>query len=220
MKKKLIVDISMFILMILEFSKVFTGPFIHELIGIILFILVITHLILNRSYILNITKAKYNTKNTIMLIINILLMVSFILTSIFGFLISQEILTFLNIHKLKIIKIHKVFGYISLIIMGMHLGINFNAMFGKLTNKIKYPIINTCLGVGIVSFGIYSFIKVDFWKRMTGTYGFSIKSGTIYMNILEYLSIIMMVTIIVNFIYKRIGIIKNEKQETSIKSNN
>ena len=34
MKKKLIVDILMFILMLLEFSRLFTGALLHELIGI------------------------------------------------------------------------------------------------------------------------------------------------------------------------------------------
>ena len=63
MKKKLIVDIIMFILMLLEFSRLFTGALLHELIGIALLILVIVHLILNKNYILNIRKAKYNKQN-------------------------------------------------------------------------------------------------------------------------------------------------------------
>ena len=41
MKKKLIVDILMFILMILEFSRMYMEPIYHEIIGVILFILVI-----------------------------------------------------------------------------------------------------------------------------------------------------------------------------------
>ena len=109
MKKKLIIDILMFILMILEFSRLFTGALLHELIGITLFILVIIHLILNKNYILNIRKAKYNVKSIIMLITNILLVISFLLTIVFGLLSSQETLTFLNVHNLTIVKLHKIF---------------------------------------------------------------------------------------------------------------
>ena len=211
MKKKLIIDILMFILMLLEFSRIYTGALIHEIIGIILLILVIIHLILNKNYIVNISKTKYKLNNVLMLVINALLICSFLLTIVFGILSSQETLTFLNIHNLIIVKLHKIFGNISLIIVTMHLGINFNAMFGKITKLIKYCIVNYILGIVIIIFGIYSSIKVDFIKHVIGEYGFSIKEGNIIINILEYLSIVMMITIIINFIYKRIGEKKNER---------
>lgn len=211
MKKKLIVDISMFIFMLLEFSRLFTGALLHELIGIALLILVIIHLILNKNYILNIRKTKYNVKSIIILITNILLIFSFLLTIVFGILSSQETLTFLNIHNLTIVKLHKILGNVSLIVIGIHLGINFNAMFGKITKLIKNNIVNYILEIIIIMLGIYSSIKVDFIKHVIGEYGFSIKEGNIIINILEYLSIVMMITIIINFIYKRIGEKKNER---------
>lgn len=211
MKKKLIVDILMFILMLLEFSRLFTGAFLHELIGIALLILVIVHLILNKNYILNIFKAKYNVRSIIMLITNILLIISFLLTIVLGILSSRELLTFLNIHNLTIIKLHKILGNVSLIVIGIHLGINFNAMFGKITKLIKIKMVNYILGIIIIMLGIYSSIIVDLIKHVIGEYGFGIKEGNIIINILEYLSIILMITIIIDFIYKRIGDKINER---------
>lgn len=213
MKKKLIVDILMLMLMILEFSRLYTGSLLHELMGIVLLILVIIHLILNKRYILNITKTKYNAKNIIMLIINVLLICSFILTSIFGILSSGEILTFLNIHNLNIIKLHKMFGNISLIIVGIHLGINFNAMFGKITKHIKNNIVNYVIEIFIIILGIYSSIKIDLIKHIIGEYGFGIKEGNIIINALEYLSIILMISFIVNFIYKNIEEVNNNSYD-------
>ena len=100
--KKLIVDILLFILMILEFSRMYMPPIWHEIIGILLIVLIIIHLILNRNYIKNIFKGKYNLKRIIMLIINVLFMISFILSCIFGLLSSEELLKFLrNSKKLK-----------------------------------------------------------------------------------------------------------------------
>jgi len=211
MKKKLIVDILMFILLILEFSRIYTRALLHEIFGIALLILVIIHLILNKNYLLNIKKTKFNAKNIIMLVINILLICSFILTILFGILSSQETLTFLNIHNLNIIKLHKIFGNITLIIIAMHLGINFNAMVGKKIKHIKNKVIIYILGIIIIMLGIYSSIKVDIVKHLIGEYGFGIKEGNIIINILEYLSIVIMITIIVNYIYKRIGDNKNER---------
>ena len=205
MKKKLIVDILMFILLIPEFSRVYTCTIVHEIIGITLFVLMIIHLLLNKKYLINIFKIKHNTKTIIILITNIILVISFLLTTIFGIMSSKEILTFLSVHNLNIIKLHKIFGYISLIIVGLHLGINFNSMFGRITKLINNDIVNCILGISIVILGIYSFIKVDYLKHLTGEYGFSINIGSLIISILEYLSIIMMIVIIANFIYKKIG---------------
>ena len=128
-----------------------------------------------------------------------------------GILSSQETLAFLNIHNLTIVKLHKVLGNVSLIVIGIHLGINFNAMFGKITKLIKNKMVNYILGIIIIMLGIYSFVKVDFIKHVIGEYGFGIKEGNIIINILEYLSIILMFIIIINFIYKRIGDKINER---------
>ena len=165
----------------------------------------IIHILFNKKYLINIFKIKHNTKTIIILITNIILVISFLLTTIFGIMSSKEILTFLSVHNLNIIKLHKIFGYISLIIVGLHLGINFNSMFGRITKLINNDIVNCILGIFIVILGIYSFIKVDYLRHLTGEYGFSINIGSLIISILEYLSIIMMIVIIANFIYKKIG---------------
>lgn len=201
MRKKLIVDILMLILMILEFSRGFMLPIFHEIIGIVLFVLVIIHLILNKNYIKNISKMKSDVSSIFMFIINISFFITFILSIVFGILSSQDLLKFLNVHNVEIISLHKVFSYISLIILGFHLGINFNVMFGKLLKTINNYVCYLIQFV-IVIYGIYSFIKLDIGKHITGTYGFSIVSGNIFINILEYLSIILMITFIVNSLYK------------------
>ena len=202
--KKLIVDILLFILMILEFSRMYMPPIWHEIIGILLIVLIIIHLILNRNYIKNIFKGKYNLKRIIMLIINVLFMISFILSCIFGLLSSEELLKFLSIGNLSIISLHKTFAYISLLCLGLHLGVNFNAMFSKLVNIIHNKIVLIIIGIIIIGFGIYSFIDLDFWNHLTGKYGFSIVTGNIIINTLEYLSLIMSITIIINIVYKKI----------------
>lgn len=211
MKKKLIVDILMFILMILEFSRMYMEPIYHEILGIILLILVIIHLILNIRYIKNIPKGKYNLKRIIMVVINILFMILFLLSLIFGILSSQDLFTFMNVNNMKIVSLHKTLAYISLIILGLHLGINFNAMFGKISKLIKNNIILYIISLIIIGFGIYSCIHLDIGKHITGKYGFSIVTDNLFINIIEYLSIIMMITIITNFIYKRLGEKKNER---------
>lgn len=196
--KKIIVDILLLILMLIEYSKVYLPGEIHEIIGILLIILVAIHLILNKKYLKAIKKRKYNIKQKSLLIINISLFILFFITTVFGILSSQYILTPLNIGNLSIISLHKILAYLTLIILGMHLGFNLEKMF-KIDNKLTYLI-----DVAIIIFGAYSLIQVDFYNHITGNLGFSQSSGNILINILEYLSIILMVTAITKLIIKKI----------------
>ena len=197
--KKIIVDILMFILILVEFSRLYLPPEIHEIIGIVLIALVIIHLILNRRYIKSIPKGKYNLKRSSMLIINVAFMAAFALTSILGLLSNQYTLTFMNIGNLSTVYLHKIFAYLCLIILGLHLGINLNALFNRLGEKkisyVLYAIIIIC--------GIYSFIKVDFLNHLLGNSGFGLVTNNLVTNSLEYCSIVLMITILTNILLKK-----------------
>lgn len=195
---KIIIDILMFITIMLEFSRNYMNPLYHEILGIILLILVIIHLILNKNYFKNIFKGKYNLTRYLMIITNIGLFIFLFVSILFGVLSSQELLKALSINNLTIISLHKIFAYISLIFLSMHLGININAVLKNIKlNKIVKYIIETI----IIICGIYSFIKLDFIKHLTGEYGFSYNTN-IVLNILEHLNLILMFVIITKYINK------------------
>lgn len=200
---KTFVDIALFILMILEFSKVYIPPIWHEVIGIMLLVLVIIHLVLNRNYFKAIFKGRYDLKRILMLSINIAFACSFGLSSIFGILSSQELFTFMNIGSLKIIVWHKILAYISLLCLGLHLGINFNVLVGKFEKIINKKIL-LLSKLAVIIGGIYSFIVLDFWNHMTGRYGFSVGGGNIFSNIFEYFCLTIGMAIMTNLIYKKI----------------
>ncbi len=180
--------------MLLEYSRVYLPSEIHEIIGICLIILVLIHLILNRNYFKAITKGKYSFKRSFMLIINVLFIITFSATCITGLLSSQNILTFMNIGNLTTIYLHKIFAYASVIVLGMHLGVNLTKLFNKFENKLIYVI--------IIILGAYSLIAVDFWNHLIGNYGFSLVTGNILTNTLEYLFIILMFSTITYFVFK------------------
>ncbi|MEE0901963.1 MAG: hypothetical protein UIB31_05490 [Methanobrevibacter sp.] len=189
--KKIVVDILLFILMLVEYSRVYLPSEIHEIIGICLIILVLIHLILNRNYFKAIPKGKYSFKRSFMLVVNVLFIIAFSATCITGLISSQDILTFMNIGNLTTVYLHKIFAYASIIVLGMHLGVNLTKLFNKIGNLIY---------IGIIILGVYSLIAVDFWNHLTGNYGFSIVTGNIAINTLEYLFIILMFSVITHLI--------------------
>lgn len=190
--KKIAVDILLFILMLLEYSRAYLPSEIHEIIGICLIILVIMHLALNKKYFKAISKGKYSFKRSFMLAVNVLFIITFSATCITGILSSQDILTVMNIGNLTTIYLHKIFAYASVIVLGMHLGINLTKLFNKF-NKILYVI--------IIILGAYSLIAVDFWNHLIGNYGFSLVTWNIIINMLEYLLIILMFSAITHLVF-------------------
>ena len=182
--------------MIMEYSKTYLPGEIHEIIGILLIALVTVHIILNKNYIKAIPKDKYNTKRKALFVTNIAFLIAFCITSIFGILSSQYILTPLNIGNLSIISYHKILAYLCIIILGIHLGFNLEKTFKKIDNKLIYLV-----DAAIIIFGAYSLIQTDFYRHLTGNIGFSMVSGNIFINSLEYLSIILMVTVITKLIF-------------------
>jgi len=185
--KKIIVDVLLFILMIIEYSRLYLNSTVHEIIGMILIILIIFHIYLNRNYFKSIKKGKYNFKRSFKLLINIAFLIVFLLTCIFGILSSQ----FLSIGSLTAIYLHKIFAYLSVILLGLHLSFNINQLLAKIPyKKILFPI--------FIIFGIYSLIQVDFWNHITGRYGFSIATGNILINSIYYIGIILMIIALLN----------------------
>ena len=117
--QRVVVDVSMFLAIILEFCSL--PIFIHEVVGIGLFFLVILHLYYNKHYFKAITKGKYDLKRTLGLIINIGLLISLLITIITGIISSQKSLKDLKIGNYKISHLHKPFSIISLIFLVFHL---------------------------------------------------------------------------------------------------
>ena len=204
MPKKVIIDILMFVCMILEFSRWYMQPIYHEIIWIALLILVILHLWFNRQYFQNIFKWKYNLARTVMVIVNVWFFITFFLTIVFWILSSQNLLTFANIHSMTLISLHKVFGYISLLLMWIHLWINIVWLTNKLSQKIWNKLAFYGIEVLLIAYWIYAWIKLNIWKHIIWEYWFWNVDGNIWINILNYLAVILMITLIVNEIYKLI----------------
>ena len=216
---RMIIDILMLIFMILEFSKIYTGQFLHELFGIGLFLLFITHNILNISFYKNILKGKYSLLRTITTIINILFLVCMLLTIILGIPISSEIFKGLNLNgNMTIRKLHTIFGYWNLILLSIHLGFHFKIIFVKLKNKIKdkkaIKILFHIVEVIIVIFGIKTMRDINFGAYLIGKSSFTIPTNIVLSLLNKFITVVSISILTYNFekiLLKKKEGIKNEK---------
>ncbi|MBE6493722.1 MAG: DUF4405 domain-containing protein [Methanosphaera stadtmanae] len=198
MIKRIIINILLLILTLLEFSKVYLTPEIHEIIGITLIILIIIHLIQNKRYLQSINKTR---TGNILFITNILLLITFTLTVLTG-LLSSQLIPILNIHQITTNYLHKILAYITLILISIHLGLNLNKTFKKIEDKIRNKKLEQTIKVIIILIGIISFIQLDYLNHLTGNIGFSTNNTNIIINTLQYLSVVLAITLITHQLNK------------------
>ena len=103
-----------------------TGEEGHEWIGIVMTTLVIIHQILNRKWYGAIFRGKYNAYRTAVTAVDILLLLSFVLTAFCGMSMSGYAVPFLyGMAKVSFVRrTHLTMSHWSFILMGLHLGLH------------------------------------------------------------------------------------------------
>ena len=136
-KIKMILDVIMTILFLSLMKVSFTGLTLHKIIGLGIFTLFVTHMILNHkwisSMIKNINAGKVKGKTIFMFILNVALFFLTAFTVISGICIS------LSSSTAVFSQLHHFVAYTSLILISIHLGLHWNLImnFFKRAFKIK-----------------------------------------------------------------------------------
>jgi hypothetical protein len=98
MKKKIFLDIIMFILLVLLMFMNFTGVLIHEVLGISLFLVTLIHIYLNRKVLFGIKLSNPNINNKLKfkIVLDWLILIALILSIVTGIGSSPDIFKSLN----------------------------------------------------------------------------------------------------------------------------
>ncbi len=137
MKKfRILIDITMYILFVLLMGHHIIDGLPHEVLGTILFILFITHNILNYKFYKSIFKGKYTPKRIFTTIIDILFVLIMLGMIISVVMISKEVFAFLNIERNTIGKLMHMFNQSwGFIIMSIHVGMHVIPIISKIKEK-------------------------------------------------------------------------------------
>lgn len=123
LNKKLMLDILLTVVLLTLFSKNFFGLFYHEVVGLAVLLPILIHILLNlkiiRGMCKNFRKASMNLKAC--LIVDALLLLTFLWMGISGILISKTIFTGISTTN-RLVKIfHMSLGGWSVILLGIHI---------------------------------------------------------------------------------------------------
>lgn len=178
---KLIVDALMSLCLFLLMGYQLWGDFAHEWIGTGMFVLFITHHLLNRKWYRGIFSGRLTKRRVCAIVLNILLISDMILLAFSGITMSNHVFTFLDIrgHTGTARIIHIIASYWGFILMSVHIGMHWGMISGIIkkhagltcksdTTKAAVKTVSAIIAV----YGVYAFCKRDFLTYMLGRTSF------------------------------------------------
>ena len=145
-KTKLILDLTMFGAFLAVANPHLTGNTIHEWLGVSLAGAVITHLLLNRKWIVDVTKTFFKKlwhKSRLNFVANMLFFIAMTGTFFSGLLISKDVMSTLGIQpsvggSWKML--HTLMSDASVMILGVHVALHWKWIVNSIGRYIVSPI--------------------------------------------------------------------------------
>ena len=168
---RLSVDFLMTIFLLLLMGYQFWGETAHEWVGAGMFLLFITHHILNGSWYKNLFRGRYPAVRILTLSLDALLLLAMLAQMYSGIVMTRYVFDFLPISGGMLLarRLHILGSYWGFLLMSLHLGLHWNMILGMLRkvmqiksdSKVRRAAVRAagCLAAG---YGCYVFIKREF----------------------------------------------------------
>ena len=193
-KIKMVVDIVMLILFLMQMAYHLIGDPLHEWMGIMLFVFVILHNILNRKYYLRLCKGKCTPMRFFYTAINLMLIISFLCVAASAVFLSATVSSIFHLRAVLLgRKMHMVFTTWSFILMSAHLGLHWNRGIHVIKKQPKELQFLCCISMMLASgYGLYAFISRELLQRMLflSGYVFFDYEESVFLFIVDYIAIL------------------------------
>ena len=171
---KIVIDLAMYVIFLLLMERHLLSGATHEWLGISLFVLFITHNLLNYRFYTSLFNGKYSVIRIVQTIIDLLLLIAMLLCIASSMMISGTVFKWLNLSGTDVGReIHLISTAWTFILMSLHLGLhwsNFVAMDKKirinLTANTVVVLALRAVVIALGTFGVYVFISRCFYEEM------------------------------------------------------
>lgn len=171
-KIKIVIDAGMIILVLLQMAYHLIGDSLHGWGGMILFILITLHNIVDRKWYSGLCKGKYTPVRFFHTVINLLLLVSFLGLATSAVFLSTTLSTFFHL-KATLIgrRMHMFFTIWSFVLMSIHVGLHWNMAVSAVKKRMKnskhlYWTIARITVLPVAVYGLYALISRELLQRM------------------------------------------------------
>ena len=143
------------------FGGALDSELIHEILGVVLFILWIVHVIWNRAWIKGVLKGKYNALRIVRTVINVGVIVCVLFLMVSGVMLSNHVFAWLGIESGVSFarNAHMLASHWYLVFVSLHIGLHLSLFIrGKVATGITLV---------LAAYGIYAFVARGLWKYLT-----------------------------------------------------
>ena len=147
MKCKLAVDAAMTVALLLLMAYGLVGEAAHEWLGMGMFILFLTHHVLNRKWLLAIGKGKYTPVRMIQTLLAGVIFLCMLGSMVSGILLSRYVFSFLPKHGGEELagQVHILCAYWGFVCMSLHLGLHWSMMLAMARKHLQPSPLRTWL---------------------------------------------------------------------------
>lgn len=171
---RLLLDLVAISLLLVALAYDWLGNTAHEIIGTVMFLLLVSHNIFNRRWYGIVAKRTRAPRTILTRTINLSLlgtMLALLLTSV---LISREVFAFLPVtNTFTARQIHTAVGYLALLIAAIHLGLHWTMLMGFVRSRLgitslgnRGTIALRTLAVAIAAYGIHSLFALNVGAKL------------------------------------------------------
>ena len=167
------VDVLMTAALLFLMGYQFWGGTAHEWVGAGMFVLFLTHHILNGSWHKNLFRGKYPPMRIFLTVIDVLMLFSMIAQMYSGIVLSRHVFAFLPIESGLALarRLHILGSYWGFLLMSLHLGLHWNVVLGAVNRKfpaVFHSFRYLCIapGLAVALYGAWVFVKRDFTTYM------------------------------------------------------
>lgn len=168
MKAKIILDVGMTLLFLLQMAYHLIGDSLHEWLGMILLVLLILHNILDWKWYAGLRKGKYTLVRVIHTAINLLLLLvcTGIMVSAMMLSSTATVLFHLNTAMLGR-KLHMLFTSWGFVLMSAHVGLHWHMVVNAVKNHWQWhTMIVRFVTLLVSAYGLYAFVVRNMLQRM------------------------------------------------------
>ena len=189
-------------------AYLFPADIVHEILGVVLFVLWAVHVTLNRRWYGAVFRGQYNGRRVLQTVINCSVLICTIFLMISGIILSNHIFTFLGIESgLGFARIaHLLASHWYYMFMSLHIGMHVEMIAGKMKGPREGAPLKVLRVIFILIslYGIYAFIIRGIWRYLVLQQQFfflDLERGYILFA-LDYISIIILLATIIHYLNK------------------
>lgn len=176
--ERLAIPALMASLLLLGLAYWWLDNLVHELAGTAMFMLLVRHLFINRTWFKQLRRVRYDVRRALVLILHAIVAASMAVLFITSLVISRTVFVFLPLPELPYLReIHWFSAYWVVVIVGIHLGTHWHRVMA-----LTAPILRAfssrwlamslrLLAIGGAAYGLWSFGALGVGGKLTFTYG-------------------------------------------------